>query len=169
MNNYKLILMDIDGTIADRDSVEIYPAARRFIEALDSSVDVALITNQGGPACHDASWGFSDKFPSLEEVEGRLTKISQALPDGRHYEIFIAYAYKQKNGEFIYPNIPKGKLLNFYACLDPAWRKPSPIMLLTAMREFKVTPTETLMIGDRPEDRGAAETAGVAFRHVDDI
>lgn len=169
MKDYKLILLDIDGTLCDRDSVEIYPRARRFIESLDPSVNVALVTNQGGPACHDAGWDFSDKFPSLEDIEERLAKISQTLPDGRHYEIFVAYAYRQKNGEYIYPNIPKGKLLNFYACLDPAWRKPSPVMLLIAMDQFKVAPGQTLMIGDRPEDRAAAGAAGVAFREDGEI
>lgn len=42
---HKLVLFDIDGTITDRDSVEIYPAARRFIESLDPSIEVALVTN----------------------------------------------------------------------------------------------------------------------------
>lgn len=47
---YKLILMDIDGTIADRNSDQIYPHVLEFLECLPSEVDVVFVTNQGGPA-----------------------------------------------------------------------------------------------------------------------
>lgn len=73
-----------------------------------------------------------------------------------------------KNGTVIMPGgkvikdeDERQKLLDF--------RKPGPGMILQAIEDYGVNPDQVLMIGDRPEDRGAAEAAGVASRHVDDI
>lgn len=172
MNNYKLILMDVDGTITDRDSTEIYPKMWSFIEALDQDCQVALVTNQGGPACHDAGWPWSETYPSLQKTEERLGQILLTLEKRDHiYGMFVCYAYKQKNGVII---LPKGKIKSdrchsYFAFSELAFRKPEPGMILAAMKEYRVVASETLMIGDRPEDRAAAEAAGVAFRHADDI
>ncbi len=161
---HKLILLDIDGTIADRDSTEVYPAAITFFQTTPSKV--AFITNQGGPACHDAGWEFSDKFPSLEMVEKRITEILMSLPDGRHYEVFACFAYQQKNEEIIVPDTSHrmpGNTLPFYSSIDVSWRKPNPGMILQAMKEYNASPEEVLMVGDRPEDKQAAHAAGVDF------
>ena len=37
-------------------------------------------------------------------------------------------------------------------------------MLLQALNDLKVAPSDALMVGDRVEDREAARTAGVPFR-----
>ncbi len=156
----RLFLLDIDGTIADRDSTEIYPEALDFF--VRTSSNIAFVTNQGGPACHDAGWDFSDKFPSLEEVEARLITILDSLPpgSGKHYDLYVCYAYRQRNGAVI---ILKSDKFVFPASTEEAHRKPNPGMLLQAMADYQVEPHETLMIGDRPEDKGAAIAAGVAF------
>src|SRR5260370_32354391 len=48
-------------------------------------------------------------------------------------------------------------------------RKPEPGMLIEAMRHEDVTPDQTIMIGDRPEDEQAARAAGVDFMWADDF
>lgn len=169
MNNYKLVLLDIDGTLCDRDSVEIYPKMRRFIEALDQDCQVALVTNQGGPACHDAGWDFSSNFPSLSEVNSRLGHIVKQIADMRLCEpaLYVAWAYEIKNGMVI---MPGGKVINGEEKeRELHRRKPGPGMILQALMDSQTMPADALMIGDRPEDRGAAEAACVAFRHADDI
>lgn len=156
----KLFLFDIDDTICNRDSTDIYPEALDLLAR--TTADFALVTNQGGPACHDAGWDFSDKFPSLEEVQKRLVAIGKTLFlfAGINPAIYVAYAYKQENGKVI---VPKSEHFVFTASIDESWRKPNPGMLHQAMADFQVRPHECLMVGDREEDRLAAEAAGVAF------
>ncbi len=154
----KLFLLDIDGTIADRDSTEIYPEALDFFAR--TSTDIAFCTNQGGPACHDAGWSFSDKFPSLKQVETRLAAILDSIPFSANFGLYVCYAYKQKNGVVI---VPKSDKSIFEATTKEISRKPNPGLLLWAMIDWDVKPHECLMVGDRDEDRLAAEAAGVAF------
>lgn len=42
-------------------------------------------------------------------------------------------------------------------------RKPSPAMLLEAMRDLEAAPAETVFIGDATTDREAAQAAGIRF------
>ncbi len=51
---------------------------------------------------------------------------------------------------------------NPYARDDPS-RKPHPGMILELMQELHCSPKETLMAGNRPGDRKAAEQAGVFY------
>jgi histidinol phosphatase-like enzyme len=56
---------------------------------------------------------------------------------------------------------------NHGACSPPTprsigCRKPNPGMLMVAIEIYR--PTDVLMVGDRPEDQGCAEAAGVAFQ-----
>ena len=46
----------------------------------------------------------------------------------------------------------------------PPRGKPSPAMLEELMDELGFTPAETVFVGDRPSDKGAAEAAGVTFK-----
>lgn len=53
-----------------------------------------------------------------------------------------------------------------FACADPPWaasdrRKPGPGMLQDAMRQFRIGPHDTVMIGDDLVDLQAASRAGI--------
>lgn len=48
-------------------------------------------------------------------------------------------------------------------------RKPKPEMLFRIMRFWGAHPSETLMVGDREDDRLAAEAAGCAFQWAKDF
>ncbi len=50
-----------------------------------------------------------------------------------------------------------------------ACRKPVPGMLLNIMRHFRISPRDTLFVGDLDVDREAARRAGVAFRWARDF
>lgn len=154
----KLVLFDIDDTICDRDSTEVYPQALDFFAS--TSADIAFVTNQGGPACHDAGWSFSKKFPSLEQVEDRLSAILTSIPLSARILLYVCYAYKRKNGVVI---VPKSDKSIFSACTKEICRKPNPGMLRWAMGDYDVKPHECLMVSDRDEDRLTAEAAEVAF------
>ncbi len=156
----RLYLLDIDGTIADRDSVVIYPEAMDFFT--HTFTDVVFVTNQGGPACHDAGWDYSNKFPSLEKVEKRLITILENVP-AKSCRLYACYAYKIKSGSVIVPKLAPNPALNIWASVRESWRKPNPGMLLQAMKDYQVRPIDCLMIGDRDEDRQAAEAANMPF------
>jgi HAD superfamily hydrolase (TIGR01662 family) len=164
--SYKLICFDIDGTLADRDSDELYPQARKFFDSLwdretlqkhDDAPIIALVTNQGGPACRDAGWG--DHFPTLEQIRRRLKAISETISRTALTTplVYIAWGYKTKNGDYIYPKDIK----EFEK--RPDWRKPEPGMILRAMEFKRAKPEDTLMVGDSEDDRKAAEAAGCDF------
>lgn len=48
-----------------------------------------------------------------------------------------------------------------------SFRKPGPGMLNWIMEFYGATPGETWFVGDRPEDEGAAEAAGIQFMAAD--
>lgn len=49
------------------------------------------------------------------------------------------------------------------------FRKPQPGMLLWLMLWLESPATDTIYIGDRPEDRAAAQAAGINFRWANDF
>ncbi len=51
----------------------------------------------------------------------------------------------------------------------PHWRKPAPGMLTAALTAAAVPPTAALFVGEKPEDRTAAEAAGVPFMAAADF
>jgi phosphoglycolate phosphatase-like HAD superfamily hydrolase len=168
--DYKLILMDIDGTISDRDSIEIYPRMRRFIEALGPDSQVAFITNQGGPPCRNAGWGFSDQFPSKEKILSRLDRLMEAIYNisKRKPSLYVAWIYEARNGSvYNLSGLIEDKIEIKKALY---WRKPGPGMILQALLDSCTMPADALVIGDDlDKDAGAAEAAGVAFRHASEL
>jgi D-glycero-D-manno-heptose 1,7-bisphosphate phosphatase len=65
-------------------------------------------------------------------------------------------------------NHPRAKIERYRK--DDERRKPGPGMILEAMRVCEVSePGQVLMVGDREEDRGAAEAAGVRFAWADEF
>jgi len=48
-------------------------------------------------------------------------------------------------------------------------KKPNPGMLLEWMREFGVSPVDTVFVGDSESDRQAAEAAGCRFQWADEF
>lgn len=158
----KLTIFDIDGTITDRDSTDIYPGATALIRSLSANGSrIALATNQGGPACHDAGWSFSQNFPSLEQVQERLSIIKAQVESlaGQEIGLFACYAYKSKSGEILLP----ANLDPTAPEASPAWRKPQPGMLLAALAWADARPDEAAMWGDSAEDEDAAKLAGIEF------
>lgn len=148
---YDLIIFDVDGTIAERDTGRLLPNVSTVISGL--SCKIAFATNQGGPACHDA--GFRGDYPTLATVEQKYTALAERFGA----RLYMSLVYLSKNGD-VY--VPAG-LSADDPRLNPEWRKPRPGMLFQAMKEFGVAPHQTLMVGDRWEDEQAAMDAGCAF------
>lgn len=167
--DYKLIVLDADGTLVDRETGELLPGVEDWLGLINhpgctSRPKLAIATNQGGPACHDAGWEFSHKFPSLDVVERRY----EALAERIGAKLFMSLLYITSDGQHLVPQRlaeqehasyydgPDAKVGRRDPRLSPHWRKPNPGMVEAAMAWANVSPEETLVIGDLPEDKEAA-------------
>ena len=98
-----------------------------------------------------------------EDVQARLAVIAESLPFTRRY-------VSLSHGRLEWPLPADRRLLEFHRPVPafwswrPEWHKPQPGMLLQALEDLNVAPSEALMVGDRIEDQEAARAAGVPFR-----
>lgn len=170
IQNIQLLLFDVDGTIAARDQFQLHPQAAEFFCLLaqrDGRPDVALVTNQGGPAMRHwmtrDGFGQPDKYPTLAQVTERLAGLIAQIPLASG--LYVAYAYQSSKGVWA-PTPPQ-------VAGDPswsrAWRKPQPGMLLQAMADYGVGETAVLMVGDMDSDQQAAAAAEVDYCDASDF
>ena len=153
--DFRLFIFDADGTLIDRDSGAYLPGVAGIADGLSQYAQVAIATNQGGPACRDADWPWSSNFPTLEEIEASYGLLAQRMGA----RLYMSLAYRTKGGALIFPKgVPADD-----PRLDPSWRKPEPGMIIQAMRDAYVTADQTVFIGDGKEDEQAAAAAGVRF------
>jgi D-glycero-D-manno-heptose 1,7-bisphosphate phosphatase len=140
----KLVILDRDGVLnADRpgyvktpDELVLIPGAATAVGRLTrAGLLTALATNQ---AC--VAKGLVSLL-MLETIHERLI-AELAETGGRLHRIY--FAPEALDG-------PNGR------------RKPSPAMLIEAMRDLGAQPAETLFIGDAERDWAAAQAAGIRF------
>lgn len=171
LDNIRLLLFDVDGTIAARDEATLLPAAAEFFRILAQQrasgleiPQVALVTNQGGPAVRhwmeDGGFGEPAKYPTLEQVKTRLDGLVAQIP--LDVRLYAAYAYQSSKGNWApVPMRHAG---------DPAWsrswRKPNPGMIYQALDDSHVDGRAAMMIGDADTDEQAAVAAGIQFMYV---
>lgn len=140
----KLVILDRDGVLnVDRadyvktqEELVLLPGAAAAVGRLTrAGLLTALATNQ---AC------VAKGLVSLATLEAIHEKLKLALSEagGRLDRIYVAPEAS---------DAPNGR------------RKPSPAMLIEAMRDLGAQPSETLFIGDAERDWAAAEAAGVRF------
>lgn len=162
---YSLYLFDVDGTLIERDSGIILTGVKeRFALLARRKPRIALISNQGGVGLRHwmfmGNFGDPWQFPTAQEVRQKHLSLARKLVTWEEADVFQAYAYQSKKTREWSPT--PLYLENFGPWL-PEWRKPSPGMLLEAMKNAEVSPAKTVMIGDSPEDFEAAKAAGVDF------
>ncbi len=156
INQYKLIIFDVDGTLTETKSGATFrksaddwqwlPGRLDKLKALrKAGVRLAVATNQGGVA-----FGLLDQSAILGELFAMC--IAGGIP---RWGLYICY------------NHPAAKLPQFRHVDER--RKPGPGMLIDAMDDFEAMPNETLMVGDRPEDEEAALNAGCDFMWAKDF
>lgn len=155
---YQVVLLDLDRTLVDFDSVEYLANVATYIDELHRlNVKTAIVTNQGGPACKHN--GFKGNYPEVNDVLQRVWWVAGGLGIE---QVYICWAYLSKDLVFYYPAMgtppymPKDDWKNEQA----TWRKPEPGMLRQAARDFKVMPQFILMVGDSKSDHDAAKAFG---------
>ncbi len=162
----KLIIFDADGTLVDRDSGNFLDGVQDYMQSRPRDIQLAVATNQGGPACRDTGWGMNGNYPTLATVDEKYTNLAQSI----EARLYMCLVYVDKRSTPYWPKDlwPDDWIFNKNRETDDprtwlSWRKPEPGMLLQAMSDADVSPDETLMVGDRPEDEAAAQAAGVDF------
>jgi HAD superfamily hydrolase (TIGR01662 family) len=168
LERYAAIFFDIDGTLADRDTHEVYPGVYDWFDEHGDNFKIALITNQGGVGLRYwmGSEGFGDptKFPDEVAAQDHILQVIAQLPSRfaghLHLNTYICYAYQSKKTGKWSPT-PPGKEEDWQ--WSSAYRKPAPGMLRRAMSAFFIMPNLALMVGDGEEDEQAAQAAGCDF------
>ena len=164
---YKLIIFDIDGTLADWKTNELLPGVKEWFDANAPTTNIIGASNQGGVGLR--YWmereGFGDpmRYPRISSVDEHFEAVQRLLD--HEFKVLRAYAYQSQKG--LWSPTPVGDEKTNEWRQD--WRKPAPGMLLEAVRIFGVEPQEALMVGDSAEDQEAANRAGCAFAWADDF
>lgn len=144
------VIFDRDGVLNvdhgyafEPEKLEWMPGARAAVARVNAAGAVAVITtNQSGIGrgyyTEDQMHAFHAEMLRQLAVEGaRIDRIYFAP----HHE-----------------DAPDAR----YRVADHPDRKPNPGMLLKALADFAVAPSDAIMIGDKPSDMEAARRAGVA-------
>ena len=158
--SYKLVLFDRDWTLTKPASGEQFPKTiddqmwidgrLEHIHQLNTQgVKIAIVTNQGG-----AAWGIF----TPEQMDLQLLKQKM---EGRMDACFVCYHDTSEKAR----QRAKVKALTVPDLYKGEWdrRKPGSGMLIEAMDHFQIDRHDTLYVGDREEDRLAAEAAGCDF------
>lgn len=154
----KLVVLDVDGTLVVTRSGETFRRTaddwiwmegriEKCKKMAADGIKIGLATNQAGVAF---SWSRFSEAEMQREIEAVAHEI------GAEY---IGVCYSS-------PNV---KALPKYHDPADSRRKPGPGMILEAMLHYGVTAAETIMVGDREDDEGAAKAAGVKFVHADEF
>jgi len=190
---YKLILFDYNGTLVntpfvDKNPLHILPGRREKLAELRSQgIFLGVCTNQAGPLWHMAT--SQDKFPSAlyvaQELNHMMIQLSWVTPiqsDPWYIALYDSRAMGILNGLYEQQKIVEpGEILislqkemqsfmarsNVWIGIDKDWRKPNPGMLTFARNQAEVEASETLYVGDLPDDELAAKNAGCDFIWAD--
>lgn len=167
MQQAKLILFDMDGTLVENNEIAPMRGVAEWFKKHGNEQHVAIVTNQGGVGLRHwmeaGHFGSPASYPTADEIEARIDRVTEQLNPGML--TLFCYAYQNKKGTW--GPTPEGE--DDTPVWNHHWRKPAPGMLMTAMEYFGVGNEETLMVGNGEEDRLAAEAAHVAFTWADEF
>lgn len=161
LSGINFIIFDLDNTLSPYNAHTLYPDAAEFLRTRPD-LAYAICSNQGGIGLRywqeKNSFGEPQKYPTYDQFLERLRKL---FPDEKtRPRVYICARYQSKSTGKWCP-VPDGEQGKSMWRQD--WRKPAPGMLIAAMQTAGVGPDETLMVGDSPEDKAAAEAAGCRF------
>lgn len=171
MNEKKLFIFDVDGTLVDgMDGIELIAVARRWL-AREKPQNIALCTNQGGvgrrywmeprPA---EDYGHLPTEAAAIERLGKIVSQVQEITGGT-VRLYAAYRFVSRKGNW--SPVPTGRED------DPAWstewRKPGTGMLRQALIDFGETVETAVFVGDMDSDEETAVALGMDFCRAGDF
>lgn len=152
-----LTVFDAVGLVLDRQTRQLVPRAADWLRAQRrQGARMAIIANEGGPACRDAGWGWSQQYPALAQVE----EIYTDLYDNLRIPYYLSLAYVSSQGSIYLPrDLKPGD-----SRANALWRLPSPGMILQAMQDFEIeNPRQVRVVSVWKEAERAAQTLGCTF------
>jgi phosphoglycolate phosphatase len=193
-HSFRLIVFDVDGTLVDSQHAIMAVMAAAFAAEGLPAPALAAVRQQVGlgieetmarllPEAEEAlhrrlSQGFREAAYALRSTRGFAEPlypgIREALDGLRHPEVFLAIATgKARRGlDHTLSSHSLTALFHSLQTVDSNPSKPHPAMLLNAMAEVGVEPSETVFIGDSVFDMAMAANArtaalGVAWGYHD--
>ena len=176
MKNYRLIIFDVEGTLAVRDAPRMMRHAEAFFIRLAAQYPgsggplIALAANQGGVGLRRwmelNGFGKPNTLPTQREAEQYIQGIANHIR--RIYgppDVYISFAFQSQKGKWA-PVPPEGRGDPRW---QPGWRKPASGMLVAAMTHAGVSPGESLMVSDDISGAEAARAAGCDFVWADQL
>src|SRR5688572_24228949 len=168
LSKYKLIIFDLDGTLADRDSNELLEGVADWFGIYRHNTNgkkLAIATNQGGIGLRfwmeKDGFGEPEKYPTEKDFWERMSNliIHSLGISPTEIPVYASFRYQSTKGNW--SPIPDGQESN------EKWkatsRKPSNGMLVYAMLDADIHESQTLMVGDSTDDERAAKAAGCDF------
>lgn len=168
LSKYKLIIFDLDGTLADRDTGALLEGVSDWFNVYRHDTGgkkLAIATNQGGVGLRHwmdkDSFGEPEKFPTEDMIWERINGVIKDLGISPiQIPVFVCFRYQSRKG--LWSPIPDGKEN------DKKWskyhRKPGRMMIWDAMKNAGGTNSfNTLMVGDSDDDYNAARYAEIDF------
>jgi hypothetical protein len=151
---FKLILFDADFTLLDVErGFALRPGVKETIARLKAQPNppaLAIVTNQGGPACRAAGWEWSAKFPDLPEIEARYHALAADLG----LPLYLSLAYISQGVALL----PTG-VANDDPRANPSWRWPAAGLFLQALRDFGLRrPAAALLVTTQDKAKRAAQS-----------
>jgi len=154
-----MVIFDRDGVLNvdhgyayDPARLEWIPGARAAVKRVNEAGAIAVIaTNQSG-----IGRGYYSEI-QMEAFHAEM--LAQLAAQGARIDAVYFCPFHEDAAE------------DRYRVADHPDRKPNPGMLLRALADFAVAPTDAVMIGDKPSDMEAARRAGVrgVFYEGDDL
>ena len=178
--NYKLLVFDWDGTLADSLQGIIYTMEQAIshmqLEQRDHDSIRAII----GLGLNEAIEQLYPELPGSEREKLReyygqyyrtpgnapiklFTGVEQVLSHlhGQDYLLAIATGKSRRGLERAFRETNMGSFFHASRCADETFSKPHPQMLEEIMTLFDVSPEQTIMVGDSEHDMQMANNAGV--------
>lgn len=167
MSQKYLFMFDLDGTLIsgymDREDKnyhawEVLPGrVEALADVRDKGHHIGIVTNQAGVGLGFAS--YEDWLVKWCQVVEKLFPMGASFPHGlflgSSQMVRVCFAH------------PKSKQIAYNNEYELRRRKPSPSMLYELLAATACPLQLAHFIGDRPEDKQAADAAGVSFSWAD--
>lgn len=175
-----LIMLDLDGTLVEdalvqmgsklqRRQYELYTEPvllPRRLDVLARAAEeedcFAIVTNQGGVA-----WGYHTQAEVYERIGCALRQL--AFFGGQPFSVHVCFSHERATVDGFKANADRRKPSS--TMLEEAMRVHGPAVIAQAggVLDAELVRSNSMMVGDRDEDRGAAEAAGVDFVLAEDF
>ena len=178
MDNIKLVIFDIDGTLVDAYSAiekSVNYAMKRMGYPLRDYMTIRRVVGGGDEKLLEQFVNTKDLKKALflyrRHHKIALPKYSILMPNvrrvlrylkGKNYKLAIASNRPTKFAQILIHHLNMAQYFNYVLCADKLrFNKPNPEILLKIMQKLHVKRTQTLYVGDMTTDAQAGKRAGV--------